>query len=234
MAARQSHGAARMRAARALLAVLLPLLLALGAGPAAGQPAEEDARPRAPIAGQLTVLRGEARILRADRVIAVTQAALLEEGDRVQTLAGSRAYVRLRDAPPAAAGMEAMLAEFTWVDIAALRAGPSAAPLSLALGALRARVRHWATPGPFVTSAAAAIGIKGTDFVVVVRKPEASEFIGVEGLIECVSRSRPEFSLRIGPRQWGEIVAGLKPNPPVPVPDALWAAVLRDFAFPVP
>jgi hypothetical protein len=45
-------------------------------------------------------------------------------------------------------------------------------------------------------------------------------------LIEAASRSRPEFSLRIGKRQWGEIVEGQKPNPPVRVPDEDWEAAV--------
>ena len=82
------------------------------------------------------------------------------------------------------------------------------------------------------SSPAAVIGIKGTDFIVYVKRKEASEFIGVDGLIEAASRSRPDYSLRIGKRQWGEIVEGQKPRPPIHVPDELWNPAMEEFRFP--
>ncbi len=63
---------------------------------------------------------------------------------------------------------------------------------------------------------------------------QAAEFIGIDGPIEARSRSLPEFRFRIGERQWGEVVEGERPRPPISVPDALWESALREFRFPIP
>jgi hypothetical protein len=179
--------------------------------------------------GQLRVLQGEASITRGQQVIVVRQAATLEDGDKVQTQAGSRAHIRLS---PDVGGGEALVQEYTIVQVNDLRGANKTAPLVLAIGSLRTRVSRWLRPESYVLTATATIGIKGTDFITWVKKPNATEFIGVDGLIDCVSRSRPEYSIQIGPKRWGEIVEGQKPNPPIEVPDALWASALRDYAFP--
>ena len=61
---------------------------------------------------------------------------------------------------------------------------------------------------------------------------QAAEFIGIDGPIEARSRSLPEFRFRIGERQWGEVVEGERPRPPISVPDALRESALREFRFP--
>jgi hypothetical protein len=83
-----------------------------------------------------------------------------------------------------------------------------------------------------MTTPVAVIGIKGTDFIVYVKRKEASEFIGVEGLIGAANARRPEYNIDIGKRQWGEIVEGQPPRPPIPVPDELWFPALEEFSFP--
>jgi len=179
--------------------------------------------------GTLRVLTGEASITRGQQVIRVRQAAPLEDGDQVQTQADTRAYIKLG---AALGGGEALVQELTIVKVNDLTGQEKASPLVLAIGSLRTRINKWIRPEPFVTSATAVIGIKGTDFITWVKKPNATEFIGVDGLIDCVSRSRPEYSIQIGKKRWGEIVEGQKPADPVEVPDALWAAALHDYAFP--
>lgn len=180
-------------------------------------------------AGQLRMLAGECSILRGQQVIRVRQVATLQDGDRVQTQADSKAYIRLG---AALGGGEAVVQELTIVQVNDLTGPEKTSPFMLSIGSLRARVSKWLRPEPFVSSATATIGIKGTDFISWVKKPTATEFIGVEGLIECVSRSRPEYSIQIGRKRWGEIEEGKKPNAPVEVPDALWESALRDYAFP--
>jgi len=179
--------------------------------------------------GQLRVLIGEASITRGQQVIRVRQAATLEDGDQVQTQADTRAHIKLN---AALGGGEALVQELTIVKVNDLTGPEKQSPLVLAIGSLRTRINKWARPEPYVTSATAVIGIKGTDFITWVKKPNATEFIGVEGLIDCVSRSRPEYSIQIGRKRWGEIVEGQKPAPPIEVPDALWDSALRDYAFP--
>ena len=177
--------------------------------------------------GELIVLKGRAIVTRGGTPFFVLDRALVEEGDRVDTLAGARA--RLVMGTPDQ-GMQAILASRTTLTVHSLQSR-AASPLSLVYGTLRVRVRAWGGP-PIVATRAAAIGIKGTDFVTWVKRPKAAEFVGVEGLIECVSRSNPDFSIRIGPRQWGEIVENEQPKPPVSVPDDIWEEVQRDLAFP--
>lgn len=177
----------------------------------------------------MRVLAGEASITRGQQVIRVRQAATLEDGDQVQTQADSRVYIKLN---AAVGGGEALMQELTIVQVNDLTGAVKTSPLVLTIGSLRTRITKWLRPEPYVTSATATIGIKGTDFITWVKRPNATEFIGVDGRIECVSRSRPEYSIQIGRKQWGEIVEGQKPAPPIEVPDALWESALRDYAFP--
>jgi hypothetical protein len=162
-------------------------------------------------------------------VIQVRQATTLEDGDSVQTQADSRAYIKLGSA---VGGGEALVQELTIVQVNDLTGANKTSPLVLTIGSLRTHVAKWLRPEPYVYTATATIGIKGTDFITWVKKPNATEFVGVDGLIDCVSRSRPEYSIQIGKKRWGEIVDGQKPNAPIEVPDALWAAALHDYAFP--
>ena len=62
---------------------------------------------------------------------------------------------------------------------------------------------------------------------------QAAEFIGIDGPIEARSRSLPEFRFRIGERQWGGVVDGERPRPPISVPDEPWKTALREFRFPI-
>jgi hypothetical protein len=179
--------------------------------------------------GQMRVLAGEASITRGQQVIRVRQAATLEDGDQVQTQADSRAYIKLN---AAIGGGEALVQELTIIQVNDLTGVNKTSPLVLTIGSLRTRITRWLRPEPYVSSTTATIGIKGTDFITWVKRPNATEFIGVDGRIECVSRSRPEYSIQIGRKQWGEIVEGQKPAPPIEVPDALWESALRDYAFP--
>jgi hypothetical protein len=179
--------------------------------------------------GEVVVLKGRVIVTRSGAPFFVPGRAAVEEGDRVDTLAGAKAQLVIGAKE---GGMQAILAARTTVTVGALKAGSGAAsPLSLVYGTLRARVRAWSGP-PFVATRAAVIGIKGTDFVTWVKRPKAAEFVGVEGLIECVSRSNASYSIRIGPRQWGEIVENEQPRAPVSVPDDVWEEVQRELSFP--
>lgn len=179
--------------------------------------------------GELTLLRGGAVVMRGALEIPVTEKLALLDGDRVKTLADSKAHIRLTSPP---SGAEAIVTSLTSFAVHELTARRRQSPLQLLFGAIRSRVPPSFRSIAFMASASAVVGIKGTDFIVYVKRKEATEFIGVEGLIEAVSKSRPEFSLRIGKRQWGEIVEGEKPKPPVRVPDDDWEAALREFSFP--
>jgi hypothetical protein len=179
--------------------------------------------------GQIIVLEGKAVVTRGGKPQIVRDKAPLEEGDRVDTLADTRAQLVIGDKD---AGLEAMLSSRTSITVNQVVQNASAtSPILLAFGALRSRVRSWAGQ-PFVATRAATIGIKGTDFVTWVKRPEASEFVGIEGLIECVSKSNANYSIRIGQRQWGEIVENEQPKAPIHVPDSIWDAVQKEFAFP--
>jgi hypothetical protein len=179
--------------------------------------------------GELKLLKGKAVVLRGRLEIHVVDRIDLKDGDRVKTAAASRAHIRLfgqlREA-------EAIVTQSTTFSVNTLKPRRRKSPFHLLFGAIRSRVASRFRNLAFVRTATAAAGIKGTDFIVYVVRKKATEFIGVEGLIEAASLSRPEFSIRIGKRQWGEIVEGEKPKPPVRVPDDTWEAALREFAFP--
>jgi hypothetical protein len=179
--------------------------------------------------GELIVLQGRAVLTRGGSHFIVRDRAPVQAGDRVDTLADTKAQLVIGAKDQ---GIEAMLSSRTSITVHEVQQSAGAAsPISLAFGALRARVRAWSGQ-PFVATRAATIGIKGTDFVTWVKRPQAAEFVGVEGLIECVSQSNRSYSIRIGQRQWGEIVENEQPKPPIRVPDAVWNAVQKEFAFP--
>lgn len=193
------------------------LILIVGAGSAHAQ------------FGKLTVIKGMALIERGERQIRVRRQFILLDGDRVKTLKRSKAHIRLYSVPNNA---EAIMTENTSLAVHELKPKKPLSPLRLFFGAIRSRVARSFRTVSFINSPTATIGIKGTDFIVYVKRKQATEFIGVDGLIKAASRSRPEFSLLIGKRQWGEIVEGQKPKPPVRVPDDEWEAALREFSFP--
>jgi hypothetical protein len=179
--------------------------------------------------GELIVLRGRAVVTRGEHSVLVQDRAPVDEGDRVDALADSKVQILIGGK---GSGMEALLAARTSIVVGPLKQDSGlGSPISLAFGVLRMRVRAWSGQ-PFVSTRAAVIGIKGTDFVTWVKRPQAAEFVGVEGLIECVSRSNKEFSIRIGQRQWGEIVENQKPKAPIAVPDDIWEQVQTEYAFP--
>jgi len=124
--------------------------------------------------------------------------------------------------------------EGTDFQVSALANPRKASPLNLIFGAIRSRVVKYIDPKPFMGTPTAVVGIKGTDFITYVKKPKASEFIGVDGLVRCTSRSNAAHAIEIGQRQWGEIVEGQAPKPPIHVPDELWEPALKEFAFPSP
>jgi len=179
--------------------------------------------------GELRVLEGKAVISRAGKPFIVRTKAPVEDGDRIDTLADTKAQLIVG---PQEDGVDAMLSSRTSITVAQVPQSINAAsPISLAFGALRARVRKW-TGQPFIATRAATIGIKGTDFVTWVKRPQAAEFVDVTGLIDCVSRTNKDYSIQIGQRQWGEIVENEQPKAPIRVPDAVWDAVAKEFAFP--
>ena len=198
-------------------AVLLSLVLLWGA--AAAQAAF----------GELRVLKGKAVVFRGRAEIHVVDRLTLEHGDRVETRKGGK--VHIIPAGPLK-GAEAIATSNTRLVVSDLRRRRKRSPFRLLFGAIRSRLRAYAGKAPFLRTATATIGVKGTDFIVYVKRKNASEFIGVTGLIEATSVSRPEYALRIGKRQWGEIVEGVKPKPPVRVPDDDWEQALREFSFP--
>lgn len=179
--------------------------------------------------GKLTVLKGEAVVERGARRIQVKRQLTLLDGYRLKTLDRSKVHIRLYSVPNNA---EAILTANTTIAVHELNARKPLPPIRLLFGAIRSRVARSFRTVAFITSPTATIGVKGTDFIVYVKRKVATEFIGVDGLIEAASSSRPEYTLRIGKRQWGEIVEGEKPKPPVRVPDDVWDAALREFSFP--
>ena len=204
-----------------------PVLLGLLAGllaPAMLFPAEANGA-----VGEMIVLKGRATVIRGNRTIVVRRRLVLESGDRVRTGAGGK--VQLRYFAPLR-GSVFIATQNTVFVVREPRKRRRTYLLRLVWGAIRTRLADFSRRRPYMRTGTAVIGVKGTDFIVYVKRKNASEFIGVEGLIEATSRSRPEFSIRIGKRQWGEIVAGEKPKPPIRVPDALWFPALREFSFP--
>jgi hypothetical protein len=179
--------------------------------------------------GEVIVLKGEVNLIRGRIQARVLEKFELEDGDRVVTGTGAKALVRLSGAM---AGTEAIVTEKTDFKVNELLQRREKSPIELVFGAIRSRVLKYADPKPFLRTPVAVIGIKGTDFIVYVKRKEASEFIGVEGLIRAGSATRPDYSIDIGKRQWGEIVEGQKPRPPIPVPDELWNPAMEEFAFP--
>lgn len=206
-----------------LWAVLLGALACLLA-PAMLFPAEAQGA-----VGEMTVLKGRATVLRGTRTIVVRRRIVLKSGDRVST--GPRSKVLLRYFRPLRGSFFIATSNTVFV-VREPRKRRKTYLLRLVWGAIRTRLSRFSRRRPYMRTGTAVIGVKGTDFIVFVKRKNASEFIGVDGLIEAASRSRPEFSIRIGKRQWGEIVKGEKPKPPIRVPDALWFSVLREFNFP--
>jgi len=181
--------------------------------------------------GEVIVLKGEVSLIRGRIQARVQEKFDLEDGDRVVTALGAKALIRLAGEMQ---GTEAVVTEKTDFKVNELLRRREASPIELLFGAIRSRVIRYIEPKPFLRTPAAVIGIKGTDFIVYVKRKEASEFIGVEGLIEAASATRPEYSIQIGKRQWGEIVEGQPPRPPIPVPDELWNPAMEEFRFPSP
>jgi len=179
--------------------------------------------------GEMTVLKGRATVVRGKSTIVVRRRLVLESGDRVST--GPRSKVQLRYFPPMQGSVFIATSNTVFV-VREPRRRKRSTWLRLVWGAIRSRVTRFSRRRPYMRTGTAVIGVKGTDFIVYVKRKNASEFIGVDGLIEAVSRSRPEYSIRIGKRQWGESVKGEKPKPPIRVPDALWFTALREFSFP--
>ncbi|HUJ76332.1 MAG TPA: FecR family protein [bacterium] len=200
--------------------LMLALGLTLPASPARAARAAHEI-------GELTVLRGQATLTRAGKAVTVKHRHALEDGDEVRTAEHSRAMLETGSGD---SKLEAILTENTTLTVHDQKQKQES-PLSLLFGAVRARIRHW-TGQPFVVTNTATIGIKGTDFITYVKVQDASEFIGVTGKIECVSRSNPEYFINIGQRQWGKIEADKKPNAPIRVPDDVWAGAQKEFAFP--
>lgn len=187
------------------------------------------ARPAQAAFGQMVMLRGTAVVFRGGLEIHVNDRIDLEDGDRIRTAKASKAHIRLTDKLK---GGEAIVTAETSFRVNELRQGRKASPFQLAFGAIRSRIASFFGKTAFMRTSTATIGVKGTDFIVYVKRKNASEFIGVEGLIEAASVTRPDYAIRIGKRQWGEIVEGQKPKPPVRVPDPTWEAALREFSFP--
>lgn len=179
--------------------------------------------------GRMAVLAGQATVLRGDREIIVRHALLLEADDVVRTAPQSKVHVVFF---PPLKGSDIVATQQTEFEVREWSAGRTISPLHLVWGAIRSRLLAFSRRETFMQTRTATIGVKGTDFIVYVKKENASEFIGVEGVMEATSRSRPEYALQIAHRQWGEIVEGQKPKPPVPVPDELWYPALREFSFP--
>jgi hypothetical protein len=199
-------------------------------------PAPARAQGAAPVA-ELTVLRGAVLVSRPGLVRRgeAGDRLALADGERIRSLADSKAHLRFiaGNAPGEnGAGAEAIVTGNTTVSVHALRAVRATPPLELLYGAVRARIAGLLGAAAFLRTGTVTVGIKGTDFITYVFRPSATEFIGVEGLIEGVSLSNAEHRLRIGRRQWGEIVAGVPPKPPIRVPDDQWEAALREFSFP--
>ena len=179
--------------------------------------------------GELIVLRGQVTLFRGRITAVVIDRFDLEDGDRVVTAADSKAHIRLFGA---LAGSEAIVTENTDFNVSDLVLHRERSPFELLAGAIRSRLLKFLAPIPFMRTPTAVIGIKGTDFIVYVKRPKASEFVGIDGLIEARSRSRPEFAIRLGKRQWGEIVEGEEPRPPIRVPDEIWIPAQIEFGFP--
>ncbi|MBI3992274.1 MAG: FecR domain-containing protein [Candidatus Lambdaproteobacteria bacterium] len=179
--------------------------------------------------GELTVLKGQATVFRGTREITVRRRIVLEADDRVRTAPESKVHLRFH-AP--LQGSDAIATTETEFQVRELTRRGKTHPVRLVWGAIRSRLAAFPRRTAFMQTGTAVIGIKGTDFIVYVKRQNASEFIGVDGLIEAVSRSQPDYSIQIGTRQWGEIVEGEKPKPPIHVPDELWFPALQEFSFP--
>jgi len=212
-----ASGRGRVGMVRTVL-LALGLLLTLGAAAQAA-------------IGELVVLKGEVSLVRGRTKARVMEKFELEDGDRVVTAKGAKALIRLSGEMQ---GTEAIITEATDFQVNALLNARKASPIDLIFGAIRSRVVKYADPKPFMNTPAAVIGIKGTDFITYVKKPKATEFIGVEGLIRGTSRTNADHNIDIGKRQWGEIKEGVAPLPPIHVPDELWEPAMIEFAFPTP
>ncbi len=152
--------------------------------------------------GEMIVLKGRATVIRGRRTIVVRRRLVLESGDRVST--GAKGKVQLRYFAPLRGSVFIATRNTVFV-VREPRRRRKTYLLRLVWGAIRSRLTAFSRRRPYMRTGTAVIGVKGTDFIVYVKRKNASEFIGVEGLIEAVSRSRPEFSLRIGKRQCGGI-----------------------------
>jgi hypothetical protein len=189
------------------------------------------AAPAQAAIGELIVLKGEVNLVRGRTKARIVEKFELEDGDRVVTSKGAKALIRLTGDMQ---GTEAVVTESTDFQVNALKNARKASPIDLIFGAIRSRVLKYSDPKPFMGTPAAVIGIKGTDFITYVKRKNASEFIGVDGVVKCTSRTNADYTIDIGKRQWGEIVEGQKPNPPIYVPDELWNPAMVEFSFPTP
>lgn len=179
--------------------------------------------------GEMIVLKGKATVLRNSQAITVTERIELEHNDIIRTGDGAKVQVNWFGLPGKSNSIVTGNTVLRVRDIARVR---KVSPVTLLWGAIRSRITAFFPTRPFIGTPTAVVGIKGTDFIVYVKREEATEFIGVAGLIEGQSTSNPDHAIRIGKRQWGEIVRGEKPKAPIRVPDDVWAEARNTFNFP--
>ncbi len=210
---------------------------------------------------ELRVLAGKAEVQRDSQRYALKsgQRMTLRHSDNIRTFAASKVYLRMVQS-----SAEAIITADTSIRAGELsRDGRPRDLLTVLYGGLRMRVKRWLGTDKPVQAGVATIGIKGTDFVTLVKRKQAAygsggsastardskgddgaatteglvqstEFIGIEGTIEAVNQQRPEFRLTIGHRQWGEMLPDKPPAPPIRVPDEIWFSALETFSFSLP
>ena len=96
---------------------------------------------------------------------------LLKDGDRVRTGPGGKGHIRLAGALE---GAEAIVAAATLFNVNELKRRRKASPLQLLFGAIRTRLIGFLGQRPIMATATATIGVKGTDFIVYVKRKKAT------------------------------------------------------------
>jgi hypothetical protein len=206
---------------------------------------------------ELRVLAGQAEVQRKSEtfLLAQGQRMTLRHTDLIRTLAEGKVHLRLVQS-----SAEAIITADTRIRAGDLtRDGRPRDLLTVLYGGLRLRVKRWLGKEHPVQAGVATIGIKGTDFVTLVKRKQGgeymsdengaggdgagtdesdalqsipvTEFIGIEGTIEAVNRRHPAYRLTIGHRQWGQMLPDEPPAPPIRVPDDVWITTLETFSF---
>jgi hypothetical protein len=158
------------------------------------------------IGGLAQISVGEATVTRADQGATISTAVTgtssplqrnvkLQQGDVLMTGPKSRIVIAMSD------GSQVVIYERSRVEIMDFtRTGYWHELLNVTAGRIRATINHSKRPSPYrVYSPVASIGVRGTDFMVIVEPNHETRVLVFEGLVEVSSLVNPQKSVLVQP-----------------------------------